>query len=146
MGYQYQNVELKPGGSDEIVTIHNLEEYIDRTLEWVFVRGVRSQLDSLRQGINSVFPMDKLGSFTPAEVKTMLCGDQEPIFTREEVIKYTEPKLGYTKESPGFIKFVNVLGGMTGKESIPPIHNWVFFAASRWSGESSSKIDNCAQD
>merc|ERR1712117_103599 len=53
--YQYQNVELKPGGSDEIVTIHNLEEYIDRTLEWVFVRGVRSQLDSLRQGINSVF-------------------------------------------------------------------------------------------
>jgi len=114
--YQYQNVELKPGGADEIVTIHNLEEYIDRTLDWVFVRGVRAQLDSLRLGINSVFPMDKLGSFTPAEVKTMLCGDQEPVFTREEIIKYTEPKLGYTKESPGFIKFVNVLVGMTGVE------------------------------
>lgn len=39
----------------------------------------------------------------------MLCGDQEPVFTREEVIKYTEPKLGYNKDSPGFLKFVNVL-------------------------------------
>merc|ERR1719471_559895 len=48
--YQYENIELKPGGSDEAVTIHNLEEYIERTLDWVFVRGVRQQLESLRQG------------------------------------------------------------------------------------------------
>ena len=39
----------------------------------------------------------------------MLCEDQEPVFTRDEVIKYTEPKLGYSKDSPGFLKFVNVL-------------------------------------
>ena len=87
-----------------------------RTLDWVFVRGVRQQLESLRQGFTSVFPMDKLGSFTPAEVKTMLCGDQDPVFTRDEIMKYTEPKLGYTKESPGFLKFVNVLVSMTGAE------------------------------
>ena len=40
-----------------------------RSLDWVFVRGVRAQLESLRQGFTSVFPMDKLGSFTPAEVR-----------------------------------------------------------------------------
>ena len=40
-----------------------------RTLDWVLVRGVRAQLESLRQGFTSVFPMDKLGSFTPAEVR-----------------------------------------------------------------------------
>ena len=39
-----------------------------RTLDWVFVRGVRAQLESLRLGFTSVFPMEKLGSFTPAEV------------------------------------------------------------------------------
>ena len=82
---------------------------LPRTLDWVFVRGIRAQLDSLRLGFTSVFPMDKLGTFTPAEVKTMLCGDQDPVFTRDEVIKYTEPKLGYSKDSPGFLKFVNVL-------------------------------------
>ena len=45
-----------------------------RTLDWVFVRGVRAQLESLRLGFTSVFPMEKLGSFTPAEVsKHELC-------------------------------------------------------------------------
>ena len=46
----------------------------------------------------------------------MLCGDQDPVFTREEIMKYTEPKLGYSKESPGFLRFVNVLVEMTGAE------------------------------
>ena len=80
------------------------------------MKGVRIQLESLRQGFNSVFPMEKLGTFTPAEVQRMLCGDQDPVFTKEEIMKYTEPKLGYTKESPGFLKFVNVLAGMSGSE------------------------------
>ena len=46
----------------------------------------------------------------------MLCGDQDPVFTREEIMKYTEPKLGYSKKSPGFLRFVNVLVEMTGTE------------------------------
>ena len=105
-----------------------------RTLDWVFVRGVRQQLDSLRQGFNTVFPLDKLRAFTPNEVyftliekiihvviyhcqvRTMLCGDQDPVFTREEIMKYTEPKLGYSKESPGFLRFVNVFMETTGAE------------------------------
>jgi len=113
--YQYDTVDLKSGGGD-IVTIHNLEEYIERTMDWVFVKGIRQQLEKLRQGFNTVFPMDKLAVFTPSEVRTLLCGDQDPVFTKEEVIKYTEPKLGYTRESAGFQKFVNVLVGMTGVE------------------------------
>jgi E3 ubiquitin-protein ligase HECTD1 len=36
----------------------------------------------------------------------MLCGDQAPVFTREEILKFTEPKLGYTKDSPGFLRLV----------------------------------------
>ena len=49
-------------------------------------------------------------------MRTLLCGDQDPVFTREEILKYTEPKLGYTKESPGILKFVNVLVELTGAE------------------------------
>lgn len=43
----------------------------------------------------------------------MLCGDQDPVYTREEIMNYTEPKPGYSKESPGC---VNVLVDMTGVE------------------------------
>ena len=49
-------------------------------------------------------------------MRTLLCGDQDPVFTREEILKYTEPKLGCTKESPGILKFVNVLVELTGAE------------------------------
>jgi len=52
----------------------------------------------ISDGFNQVFPMSKLGSFTPEELRLMLCGDQSPAWTREDLIAYTEPKLGYSKE------------------------------------------------
>lgn len=60
--------------------------------------------------------MSKMGSFSPDEVRLMLCGDQVPSWSREDVIAYTEPKLGFTKESPGFLRFVEVLVKMSGQE------------------------------
>ena len=44
------------------------------------------------------------------------CGDQCPVFTRDDIIRYTEPKLGYTRESAAFQKFVNVLVNFNGTE------------------------------
>ena len=73
-------------------------------------------MDAFKQGFNLVFPIEKLGPFSPNEVKSMLCGDQSPVFTREDIIKFTEPKLGYTRESPAFQKFVNVLVNFTDAE------------------------------
>ena len=46
----------------------------------------------------------------------MLCGDQCPVFTREDIIRYTEPKLGYSRDSAAFLKFVNVLVNFTATE------------------------------
>lgn len=45
-----------------------------------------------------MFPVEKLSAFTPEEIKMMLCGDQSPRWTREDIVAYTEPKLGFTKE------------------------------------------------
>jgi len=109
-------VDLMPNGGDELVTIHNVEEYVERTLEFVVVKGIRKQIKAFRNGFNQVFPIDKLGSFSPNEVKTMLCGDQCPVFTKEDIIRFTEPKLGYSRESPAFLKFVNVLVNFTASE------------------------------
>ena len=38
------------------------------------------------------------------KVRTMVCGDQAPVFSKEEILKFTEPKLGYNKDSPGFLR------------------------------------------
>ncbi len=63
-----------------------------------------------------MFPLEKLSSFSPDEVRTMLCGDQCPVFTRDEILRYTEPKLGYSRDSPGFLRLVNVLVGLSAAE------------------------------
>merc|ERR1719507_2364063 len=75
--YGYPSIELRPGGGDESVTVHNVEEFVERTVDWALYRGVRSQLEALRAGFNTVFPMDRLGAFTPDEMRTLLCGDQD---------------------------------------------------------------------
>ena len=73
-------------------------------------------MDAFRAGFNQVFPLEKLAPFSPFEVKSMLCGDQSPVFTRDDIVRFTEPKLGYTRESPAFLKFVNVLVNFTDAE------------------------------
>ena len=42
--------------------------------------------------------MEKLFPFSPSELQLILCGDQAPQWTRNDILQYTEPKLGYTKE------------------------------------------------
>lgn len=46
----------------------------------------------------------------------MVSGDQYPSWTAEDIFNFTEPKLGYTKDSPGYLRFVDVLCEMTGDE------------------------------
>ncbi len=93
----FDSSELRPGGAAEALTAHNADEYVERTLEFALDRGIRRQMEALRAGFNRVFPLEKLSSFSPDEVRTMLCGDQCPVFTREEIIRFTEPKLGYSR-------------------------------------------------
>lgn len=94
----------------------------------------------------------------------MLSGDQCPSWTAEDILMYTEPKLGFTKESPGFLRLVDVLVEMdaverknflqftTGCSSLPPgtsilpLHfsNIIGkFLIHRWFGESLSSFDYC---
>jgi len=109
-------IDLMPGRSEEVVSVHNVEDYLALLLDLVLDKGIRKQMDAFRDGFNHVFPMERLGSFSAEEVRTMLCGDQCPVFTREDIIRFTEPKLGYTRESAAFQKFVNVLVNFTASE------------------------------
>lgn len=98
------------------VTLDNVEDYVELMAEFCLERGIRRQMEALRQGFDRVFPMSRLAGFSPAELRLLLCGDQSPSWTREDILNYTEPKLGYTRDSPGFQRFVNVLTGMNAEE------------------------------
>lgn len=58
----------------------------------------------------------------------MLSGEQVPQWTREDIMNYTDPKFGYTRDTPGFQKFVNVLVSMSGDErKVRIFHRFVSF-------------------
>ncbi|KAL0267404.1 UNVERIFIED_CONTAM: hypothetical protein PYX00_009683 [Menopon gallinae] len=114
--FGFSAAELTPGGGDMEVTLDNVEEYSELTTSFCLEKGIARQLEAFHAGFNKVFPMSKLKAFSPDEVRIMLCGDQNPHWTREDVLNYTEPKLGYTRDSPGFLRFVNVLVKMTAEE------------------------------
>ncbi|VDO43994.1 Uncharacterized protein BM_BM2574 [Brugia malayi] len=119
-------MELIENGMNIDVTANNVELYIASCTDFYLSSGILNQLKAFREGFDLVFPLRNLRMFT------LLSGDQCPEWTREDIISFTEPKLGYTKESPGFLRFVDVLVGMnacerksflqftTGCSSLPP--------------------------
>nr|XP_045011383.1 E3 ubiquitin-protein ligase HECTD1 isoform X5 [Jaculus jaculus] len=114
--YGFTAVDLKPSGEDEMITIDNAEEYVDLMFDFCMHTGIQKQMEAFRDGFNKVFPMEKLSSFSHEEVQMILCGNQSPSWAAEDIINYTEPKLGYTRDSPGFLRFVRVLCGMSSDE------------------------------
>lgn len=96
--FQHDQVELMEGGSDIAVTIENAREYANLTINYCLNQGIYRQLEAFKSGFSKVFPMEKLHVFSPDEMRAMLCGEQNPQWTREDLLNYTEPKLGYTKE------------------------------------------------
>ncbi|XP_072478608.1 E3 ubiquitin-protein ligase HECTD1 isoform X6 [Notamacropus eugenii] len=114
--YGFTAVDLKPRGEDEMITMDNAEEYVDLMFDFCMQTGIQKQMEAFRDGFNKVFPMEKLSSFSHEEVQMILCGNQSPSWAAEDIINYTEPKLGYTRDSPGFLRFVRVLCGMSSDE------------------------------
>lgn len=96
--YGFEAADLLPNGSNIDVTINNVEEYCDLTVSFCLQEGIAKQLQAFHKGFCEVFPLNKLAAFCPDEVRKILCGDQHPEWTREDLLNYTEPKLGYSKD------------------------------------------------
>jgi len=107
--YQYTEHPLRVGGADEEVTIHNAADYVQLASDYVLQIGIAPQIEAFKGGFSEVFPIEKLAIFTPQEVQSILCGEQRPEWTVEDLAKYTDPKFGYTRDSAGYTRFLEVL-------------------------------------
>ncbi|XP_044596303.1 E3 ubiquitin-protein ligase TRIP12 isoform X1 [Cotesia glomerata] len=70
----YENIELRKGGSEISVTIHNLDQYIKLVVHWFLSEGVSRQMEAFREGFESVFPTSQLRLFFPEELEAVFCG------------------------------------------------------------------------
>ncbi|XP_057222899.1 E3 ubiquitin-protein ligase TRIP12 isoform X3 [Malurus melanocephalus] len=95
----FPNIELKKGGKDTPVTIHNLEEYLRLVIFWALNEGVARQFDSFRDGFESVFPLSHLQYFYPEELEQLLCGSKTDTWDAKTLMECCRPDHGYTHDS-----------------------------------------------
>ncbi|KAG8445495.1 hypothetical protein GDO86_010313 [Hymenochirus boettgeri] len=101
----FPNIELKKGGKDVPVTVHNLEDYLRLVSYWALNEGVSRQLDSFRDGFESVFPLNHLQYFYPEELDQLLCGSKADPWDVKTLMECCRPDHGYTHDSRA-VKFL----------------------------------------
>ncbi|XP_057215682.1 E3 ubiquitin-protein ligase NEDD4-like isoform X9 [Triplophysa rosa] len=72
-GQTYQ-VDLKPSGSDLVVTNDNKKEYIDLVIQWRFVNRVQKQMNAFLEGFTELIPIDLIKIFDENELELLMCG------------------------------------------------------------------------
>ncbi|XP_061887297.1 E3 ubiquitin-protein ligase NEDD4-like isoform X4 [Entelurus aequoreus] len=72
-GQTYQ-VDLKPSGSDMVVTNENKKEYIDLVIQWRFVNRVQKQMNAFLEGFTELIQIDLIKIFDENELELLMCG------------------------------------------------------------------------
>ncbi|XP_041119244.1 E3 ubiquitin-protein ligase TRIP12 isoform X3 [Polyodon spathula] len=101
----FPNIELKKGGKDVSVNIHNLEEYLRLVVFWTLNEGVSRQFESFREGFESVFPLQHLQYFYPEELDQLLCGSKSETWDVKTLMECCRPDHGYNHDSRA-VKFL----------------------------------------
>jgi len=85
---------------------------------WLLVEGVSTQMEAVREGFNSVFPLASLGMFYPDELDQIFCGTVQT-FTPWDFKMLSDsckPAHGFTLESPAIVSLFEILAGYNQEE------------------------------
>ncbi|CAH0556432.1 unnamed protein product [Brassicogethes aeneus] len=113
------NVELMKNGKSTHVTIHNLHLYVKLTAHWMLTEGVARQMESLREGFESVFPLHNLKVFQPEELESVFCGSPKDSMYGWDVktlIECCRPDHGYNQDSKAIRFLFEILSAYNREE------------------------------
>ena len=108
----YEDIELKPDGNNILLTMNNIEEYVNLIYEYLFFKGVDKIIKYFRDGFNKNFNIDKLKCFNSSEIEEYICGSVDTKWDRNVLFDNLKPEHGYTNQSKTFndlIKFMSNL-------------------------------------
>ncbi|KAJ5173289.1 hypothetical protein N7492_005882 [Penicillium capsulatum] len=94
----YPDVDLIPDGSNTSLTIHNVDQYVERVIDMTLGNGVRRQVEAFRAGFSQVFPYNALRAFTPSEL-VMLFGRAEEDWSIETLMDSMKADHGFNMDS-----------------------------------------------
>jgi len=97
----YPNIELRKGGRDIAVNLDNLASYVSLVSHWMMIEGVSTQMEAVREGFNSVFPISSLSMFYPEELDQIFCGTVKTFLPWDfkMLSDSCKPDHGYTVDS-----------------------------------------------
>ena len=105
----YNDIELKKGGAEILLTMKNVEEYINLIYDFIFYRGIDRAMTAFKEGFNLIYNYFNLKCFTSAEIEELICGSLEIKWDEDNLYENIKPEHGYTKQSRIFndiIKFM----------------------------------------
>ena len=108
-------VELKPGGSDIIVTEENKVEYVRLLTEYKMTGSIKPQINSFLSGFYSIVPRKTLAIFGPDELELILCGLN--IIDRKDWRKNTK-YINYDEDDDMIVWFWEILDTFTQDELV----------------------------
>ncbi|XP_050045361.1 E3 ubiquitin-protein ligase TRIP12 isoform X2 [Dermacentor andersoni] len=98
-------LELRRGGAQMGVTVHNLDQYLALAVHWAALEGVRRQIEAFREGFEAVFPLAQLTLFCADELEQLFCGSGPSLWDVKSLMECCRPDHGYTHDSRA-IKFL----------------------------------------
>ncbi|GAA5894262.1 hypothetical protein JCM6882_007615 [Rhodosporidiobolus microsporus] len=108
-------IELKEGGKDLAVDIHNVAEYVELVIDWTLQRGVEQQVLEFKKGFSTVFPVRDLKTFTPAELVMMTAAVEED-WSVEALTQASKADHGFTMDSRPVRDFLSVMAELSLQE------------------------------
>jgi len=108
----YDNIELKPNGKDILLTMNNIEEYINLIYDYLFYKGIEPVIKSFKEGFNLNFNIEKLKCFTCFEIVEYICGSLDKKWDENILFENVKPDHGYTSKSKIFINLVKFMSSL----------------------------------
>lgn len=101
------------------LTIHNLHQYVNLITHWTLIEGVSRQMESLREGFETVFPLQNLGLFFPDELESVFCGSPKDTISgwdAKTLMECCRPDHGYNSDSRAIRFLFEVLSSYNREE------------------------------
>ena len=103
------DIELKQGGSDILLTMKNVEEYVNLIYDFIFYRGIYHVVDAFKEGFNLIYNIFNLKCFSSSEIEEYVCGSLEIKWDEKMLYENLKPDRGYTKNSRIFNDLVKFM-------------------------------------
>ena len=106
----YNEIELKEGGSDILLTMKNIEEYVNLIYDYFFYKGIDRVVTAFKDGFCLIYNIFNLKCFSSLELEEYICGSYEIKWEEDVLYENLKPDRGYTKNSRIFNDVIKFMG------------------------------------